>query len=486
MKQWKRIVIMAIFAALVTFWSGAPANAESLEFYQLDFNLDGTITLNSDWGVVDLTFTGSDTIVYFNLTVNGTWQVQDMPVLSLEGSGVNQTQRFWFDLGNEVGTNVTDLYYVSRLTTAPLLSAPPYVDSIYAQVRDDSVVVYSNCGCPFNRTPPPAKPTVGGTVSDEKQHKLEGFETQECGRYDCVPAAISNSLKFLKKRHGLNINDDDITIDKMKEACGWVDGVGVPPGTEWWDLKDEYMKKKKLPITTERRVAKENIDWVIQQIDIGQDVEMTVRWQSGGFVDYHCVALVGIAKLDNGKYSITVAHDAKQKDRVPQSGVWDPNADDEFTDGFLSHWQQSGSFVVECPASVLVGATPQSAPTGTPATITVKNNGTEPIQVTEITVHRPGCQDDVKKLDPPVTIGPGDEKSWKYPDEWGGQANVNEGGKYKVKVTYNKDIVETTFERYAGVIPTLTEWGLIIFGVVLIGFITYVFLRRRKAVVSLR
>jgi hypothetical protein len=35
-------------------------------------------------------------------------------------------------------------------------------------------------------------------------------------------------------------------------------------------------------------------------------------------------------------------------------------------------------------------------------------------------------------------------------------------------------------------IPTLTEWGLIIFGVVLLGFITYVFLRRRKAVVSLR
>ena len=35
-------------------------------------------------------------------------------------------------------------------------------------------------------------------------------------------------------------------------------------------------------------------------------------------------------------------------------------------------------------------------------------------------------------------------------------------------------------------IPTLTEWGLIIFGVVLVGFITWVFLRRRKAVVNLR
>jgi hypothetical protein len=33
-------------------------------------------------------------------------------------------------------------------------------------------------------------------------------------------------------------------------------------------------------------------------------------------------------------------------------------------------------------------------------------------------------------------------------------------------------------------IPTLTEWGMIIFAVLLIGFITWVFLRRRKAVAS--
>jgi hypothetical protein len=35
-------------------------------------------------------------------------------------------------------------------------------------------------------------------------------------------------------------------------------------------------------------------------------------------------------------------------------------------------------------------------------------------------------------------------------------------------------------------IPTFTEWGLIIFGVVLLGFITWVFLKRRKAVVSVQ
>jgi hypothetical protein len=35
-----------------------------------------------------------------------------------------------------------------------------------------------------------------------------------------------------------------------------------------------------------------------------------------------------------------------------------------------------------------------------------------------------------------------------------------------------------------GAIPTLTEWGMIIFGVLLLGFITWVFLRRRKAGLS--
>jgi hypothetical protein len=42
------------------------------------------------------------------------------------------------------------------------------------------------------------------------------------------------------------------------------------------------------------------------------------------------------------------------------------------------------------------------------------------------------------------------------------------------------------FEPWPSPIPTLTEWGMIIFGVVLLGFISWVFLKRRKATVSLR
>ena len=41
---------------------------------------------------------------------------------------------------------------------------------------------------------------------------------------------------------------------------------------------------------------------------------------------------------------------------------------------------------------------------------------------------------------------------------------------------------ELTAERPPAIIPTLTEWGMIIFGVVLLGFITWVFLKRRKVI----
>ncbi|MGB8657583.1 MAG: hypothetical protein WCE90_07325 [Candidatus Zixiibacteriota bacterium] len=42
------------------------------------------------------------------------------------------------------------------------------------------------------------------------------------------------------------------------------------------------------------------------------------------------------------------------------------------------------------------------------------------------------------------------------------------------------------FRSGAGDIPTLSEWGLIVFGVVFLGFVTWVFLKRRRTVVGLQ
>jgi hypothetical protein len=49
---------------------------------------------------------------------------------------------------------------------------------------------------------------------------------------------------------------------------------------------------------------------------------------------------------------------------------------------------------------------------------------------------------------------------------------------------YPQEIPYLEITTTAQAIPTLTEWGIIIFGVMLVGFMTWVFLRRRQAVVS--
>jgi LPXTG-motif cell wall-anchored protein len=52
--------------------------------------------------------------------------------------------------------------------------------------------------------------------------------------------------------------------------------------------------------------------------------------------------------------------------------------------------------------------------------------------------------------------------------------------------TFSFSGTATTLIGLSAAIPTLTEWGMIIFGVVLLGFISWVFFKRRKAALSLR
>jgi LPXTG-motif cell wall-anchored protein len=58
------------------------------------------------------------------------------------------------------------------------------------------------------------------------------------------------------------------------------------------------------------------------------------------------------------------------------------------------------------------------------------------------------------------------------------QAECQDQGGY-----YMGDGTDCAHVDCAAAIPTLTEWGLILFGMVLLGFITWVFLKRRKALI---
>lgn len=57
-----------------------------------------------------------------------------------------------------------------------------------------------------------------------------GVPNQEVGNNECVPGAISNSLKFLQMQ-GLKLPDDKISIDAIKPATGWTPAGAPTHGT---------------------------------------------------------------------------------------------------------------------------------------------------------------------------------------------------------------------------------------------------------------
>ncbi len=357
------------------------AHAQTATFSQLDFDLDGTLTPDSDWGALDLSFVGSASILYLNLTVNGLWQLQNLPVTTTHGAGVVQTQRFWFDLGVPVGTDVGALSFDVELTPEPQVGAPA---NPQPAIVGEAEVRIANGGVDpdFPETPAAAAgASIGGPVSGIGLHKHDNFPNQETGLAECAPTAVSNSLQFLNTEHDLGMEADDISIDAMKSATNWgTRTVGSPgtPGVQrivdpyppgladphsgvgawihpdptaeegernaWWQDKSAYMESHDLPITT-RQILPGDIAELAREMDRGQDIEAEL----GG----HTVAVTAIADLGDGRYSVTIAHDSKQGaagGTVEETGIWDPATSS--WDGALSAFSLS-YFVVECPEGLV-------------------------------------------------------------------------------------------------------------------------------------
>jgi len=139
-----------------------PPGGPTLALFQVDATLDGSTIVNSDWGSADLTFVGSSSVQYFNLSLNGFWAVQNMPVLSNEGSGVIQTQTFNFALGVPSGTPVSSMSYGLTLSTTLLSSPQPATGT--ASVGDRAVLIATGEeGESLFQTP--ARPAIGSAVA---------------------------------------------------------------------------------------------------------------------------------------------------------------------------------------------------------------------------------------------------------------------------------------------------------------------------------
>lgn len=309
-------LILILLAVL--FLSGI-SKASSVNFSQLDFDLDGVISTNTEWGAVDLTFIETTEIQYFNLGINGSWTIQNMPVYSMVETGANETWRFTFDLGVQRGTNVSSLNYDYTLTNTIQSTSPG--NSLLATVEDYSVRLYSGFDdVPLGTLGSPTVQWNGGVLLDAP-HGHAWFPNQACGTNECAPTAVSNSLKFLKETHpDLTMPDSEITIAKMKDATKWK----VPPrkigcyiydntnGNAWWKDKDAYIKSKGWNITTkvitfEGKTEAERIAAVKalqKEMDDKQDIEIQVAG--------HTASLVRLSTMSDGKFAFVVNHDIKQ------------------------------------------------------------------------------------------------------------------------------------------------------------------------------
>jgi hypothetical protein len=303
------IISALLLCTLVTTTTGCPANRNpfdaQLEFTQLDFDVNGNVTMDSSWGSVVITHTGSSEILYFNLAVNNAHVVKNLPILSQEGEGVENGAIVRFNLGVSNSTDVSTLDYAFSLDTDVENSAPARTQA--ANVSNEWTVFYDgiiDSDAPKGDVPAPPDTLEGGLAVGAQFHGTR-FPNQECGLNECCPVAVSNSLHFLRERHDLPLADEDISIDAMKEATGWNDG-GCDKDT-WWQLKDEVMRDK--GITTRQVVDFEEI---FDEIRDGHDVELIMQG--------HAVVVTGLVRLENGQYEVQLVHDTQQG--IPGGTQW--------------------------------------------------------------------------------------------------------------------------------------------------------------------
>ncbi len=341
-----------------------PSPFYSYEIYQIDYNLDGAVVTNSSFGMIDLTFIGSENPQYFNMYILGdedTWVIQNMPLIPFEGIGVEQTLSLGFDLGIQDGVDVTELEIASEISDVTKVGDIPAPDPLNPDNGGRKKV---NMGT--GRQPGPLNPggphnEFGDLVESFASHQGP-FPNQDCGWNECVPTAVSNSLKWLQEQYGQPPVGKDLSIEAMKEATGWDNSSpnknqwGCAEG--WADLKRTYMEQNGYSITTteypdpddmDHRATADECEAAMRELKDGQDVELNGVG--------HCAAIVGMARLKDGRYVIYVSHDTDQEHpggTIIEKIIYDPNQPNPTAEGGWGFNDQIiNGFVVECPATRL-------------------------------------------------------------------------------------------------------------------------------------
>ena len=309
-----------------------PDAAPRLSLYRsrVPADLHATRFVVSDWMSAALTFSGSGFAGYLNLTVGGVWVVQNVPVVA-ERDGVPETRWFAFGPGAGVARGTGPVAYGFTLAAAPRDAAPGMTGQ--TAPAPQPVVMCGRGGGPGNPGSPGA--LIGGEIAPgETAHAQKDFPNQEAKLMECGPVAISNSLQWLKKTKNLDVPDSDITPDALDVTLGW------DPKKN--GLTDGWLEKKKKKFGKLIDTSTKGVDQLGQAMDDGCDIELEA--------DTHIAAIVGVTKLNTGKWSIDVAHDTDQGKAggtKTETIIYSPG-DSRIKGGTFLDGTKVSNFIVEC------------------------------------------------------------------------------------------------------------------------------------------
>jgi autotransporter-associated beta strand protein len=317
-----------------------------VNFTQLDLNLDDGSRPNSDWGMVDLTYAAKTNVQYFNLSINGSWQVQNCPVPAAPAAGMVHTFSFGFRLG-DYGIAVTNVHYDFSLTPFLLAAMPAgsgLSNSLVATVTNRPIHIFDD-EVPGSNSYAPAGPLVGVSNSVVNVTNFNnsasntvarpGFPNQDCGTNECAPTAVSNGLNDLVNTHtNLHFGSNDVTIAKMKVACNWTN-TGCSYG--WWTNKAAYFGTN-LTTTTSTNVV---------EAAAARAKGCAVEMRTPG----HIVSVVCVIPLPDGKFAIVIVEDnnqGKPGGTAAEVLIYDANTN-KFTGDAWWTGRDLDLFIIECP-----------------------------------------------------------------------------------------------------------------------------------------
>jgi hypothetical protein len=352
--QWlltTRVLLLAIvcFALLQPTLAQIAVNpGQGVSFQQGGFDYSGLAAQPySQYGMVFVDYATLNSSLgassgFVNVVLsNGQWAVQNLPVQSLSGyPGLSM----YFDLGSGANNNpVSSLgAYVSFSTTAQMV-APVGTDQTFDSTNGNFThTVFNNAqgdGAPRPANPGAPNPNGGifgagkTTVTFQPGHTNVEQDVNQCG-----PGAIANSFDYLKNRYKIkipNANTPGIAGQPPGSLVGQIDSLaGRAQGQTISNMqfltgKLTYLANNKITglsidhqggdgaigtgnVTigglTSHYDGKVNVDWIIRQVQAGQDVEMNVRWDGGGG---HWVDLIGGGYI-NGNPWVAFVNDANQ------------------------------------------------------------------------------------------------------------------------------------------------------------------------------